>query len=112
MQKRPTIKDAAKLMQVSERRVYYARKLRRSGRADLIEAARRGEITLHAALRIAYPPPPKDGLRALLRAWRTATEEERGAFLQLIEIDQCDCFMTNSLPSMPARSGCWQDTIT
>ena len=87
LQKRPTIKEAAKLMQVSERQVYYARKLRRSGRADLIEAARRDEITLHAALRIAYPPPPKDGLRALLRAWRTATEEERGAFLQLIEID-------------------------
>lgn len=86
LQKGLTVKEAAKLMQVSERQVYYAQKLRRSGRADLIAAVQRGEITLHAALRQVYPPPPKDGLKALLRAWQGASEEERTHFRTFLDV--------------------------
>lgn len=42
-------------MNVSERLVYMARRLLRSGRDDLVEAVDRGEMTVHAALKAALP---------------------------------------------------------
>ena len=51
-----TVKQAARLMNVSERNVYNARKLRRSGRDDLVARVECGELSINAALKLAYPP--------------------------------------------------------
>jgi hypothetical protein len=51
-----------------ERNFYYCKKLRRSGRADLIGAVERGEMTTHAALKLltANLQSPRDRLVAEL----------------------------------------------
>ncbi len=54
-----TVKQAAQLMNVSERSVYYARKLARSGRQDLCGRVERGELRISAALKLAYPEEVK-----------------------------------------------------
>jgi hypothetical protein len=80
-----TVKQAAQLMNVSERLVYMAIALRRSGRQDLIESVERGELSINAALKIANGKPSanlqKDTYAALVRAWNRATEDEQGRFL-------------------------------
>jgi len=78
---RVTAKQAAAVMNVSERSVYMAGRLMGSGRADLVEAVEQGRMSLHAALREIDGPKPRDGLRELARAWAAATEEERETFL-------------------------------
>lgn len=50
-----SVKTAAKLMAVSERLVYMARKLIRTGRTDLVSAVERDDLTIHAACQIAKP---------------------------------------------------------
>ena len=88
LQSRMTIKQAAKLMNVSERGVYMAIELLGTDRDDLITAVKRGEIKLHAALVVAKPErygKAKNGLSALTRAWRSATEGERVTFLRQVE---------------------------
>ena len=42
-----TVREAAQLMNVSERAVYMARAIRATGRTGLIEACERGEMSLH-----------------------------------------------------------------
>jgi hypothetical protein len=79
-----TVKQAAQLMNVSERSVYLARKLARSGRADLCAAVERGELSMHAALQQIEPPRRKDTLKPLLLAWNAATQSEREAFLEAL----------------------------
>jgi hypothetical protein len=79
-----TVREAAKLYEVSERLIYLTRKLLRSGRDDLVQAVERGEITIHRALQILAGPRPKDGLTPLIRAWNSATEAERSAFIRLL----------------------------
>lgn len=80
-----TVAQAAKLMNVSERSVYMAKELLATGRDDLSAAVLSGTMSLLAALRIAKPekygPKRKDGLAVLRRAWATASENERDAFL-------------------------------
>ena len=49
-----TVKTTAKAMNVSERQVYLARRVLRSGRDDLIQAVERGEMTVAAALRVGW----------------------------------------------------------
>jgi len=76
-----TVKQAAELMNVSERQLYKSGKLLASGRQDLIEAVEFGKMTLHAAFSaLDATPPRKDGLKALVRAWNAATVEERVVF--------------------------------
>jgi hypothetical protein len=54
-----TVKDAAKLINVSERLAYMSRRVVRSGRLDLVDAITRGDMTIHAALRIIDGPKPQ-----------------------------------------------------
>jgi hypothetical protein len=82
LQKRPTIANLAKQAGISERQMFYTIQLRRSGRTDLIGAVARGEMTVHAALQQVYPKR-KDRFAALIRAWRSATDEERATFLMV-----------------------------
>jgi hypothetical protein len=80
-----TVKDAAKLMNVSERLVYMSRRVVRSGRLDLVDAITRGDVTTDAALRIIDgPKPPPDRYAALVRAWNAACEEDRRRLLDAI----------------------------
>lgn len=47
---RVTIAEAAKLMNVSVRSVERGRQLMRTGRQDLVDRCKRGEMSVHAAL--------------------------------------------------------------
>ena len=79
-----TVAQAARLMNVSERSVYSARKLLASGRDDLVAEVEAGRMSLHAALNLARPSKydeRKDGLKALRRSWQQATDGERASFL-------------------------------
>lgn len=81
-----TVKQAATVMNVSERAVYMARELR-ACRPDLGNKVMAGEMSLLAALKIAKPEKyakRKDGPAVLLAAWNKATEGERAAFLDAI----------------------------
>lgn len=85
---RITLEQAAEAMSVSVRSVKYARELRETGREDICAQVAAGNLSLRAALQIAKPekygPKPKDGLRALKKAWAAATPEERKTFLLTI----------------------------
>lgn len=71
-------------MNVSERSVYYAGRVLRSGRQDLFDACLRGEMSIHAALRIIDGPTPIDRYAALVRAWNQASVAECLRFLDVI----------------------------
>ena len=80
-------RDAAKMMNVSERMVYMALELQRSGRGDLIAAVEAGGMSLHRALGLAKPArygSRRDGCATLFRAWQAAAPAERAAFLRLV----------------------------
>ena len=77
------VMQAARLMNVSERSIYNARKLCRSGRDDLVARVECGELNIIADLKLAYPQQvkPKPGALALLvNAWFAASPEDREAF--------------------------------
>ncbi len=80
-----TVGEAAKLMSVSERMIYSARRVQRSGRQDLIDAIELNEMTIHAALTHIDGVKQIDRYAALSRAWNAANEDERGRFLAAIE---------------------------
>jgi hypothetical protein len=81
-------------MNVSERVVYMARELVRTGREDLILECEQGRMTVLGALKIAKPEkyrpkvtPVPNGTEvefALQAAWTRATNDERLAFLEWI----------------------------
>ena len=80
-----TVRDAVKLMNVSERLVYRSRRVMRSGRLDIVDAITRGDTTTHAVLRIIDGPKPQpDRYAALVRAWNAASEEDRRRLLDAI----------------------------
>ncbi|MDE2397506.1 MAG: hypothetical protein KGM91_18900 [Burkholderiales bacterium] len=76
-----TVKQAASIMNVSERGVYDARRLIRSARADLIAEVEAGRMSLNRALMLAGERALRSGLAALRNAWSRATPDERAAFL-------------------------------
>lgn len=85
LQPRLTVAQAAKLMNVSERAVYMARRIRRSGRCDLEAAIMAGTLSVLAAIRLLDGPKrAPDGLRAIAKAWANATQEERETFLETV----------------------------
>jgi hypothetical protein len=76
-----TVKQAAAAANVSERTVYMALKILRSGRTDLIGACERGEMSLHKALKIIDRVPDKTALDPLVITWRNASAADRRIFL-------------------------------
>ncbi len=80
---RLTIKQAAALMNVSERLVYMCKRIRRT-RPDLAAAVERGELSVNAATRIMDGTKPPDRFGALCRAWNRASESEQGRFLVIL----------------------------
>jgi len=82
-----TVKQAARVMNVSERSVYDAGKLIATGRTDLIEKVERGEMRLNRALILAgVRAKPKKG-NTLLNAWRKASESERNEFIDFLSMN-------------------------
>lgn len=79
-----TVRQAARVMSISERSVYSARRILRSGRIDLVEAVEQGRMSINAAIQILDGPRRVDGLAALARAWGAASEEERATFLEAV----------------------------
>ncbi len=72
------------------RNAYYLMLRLKHGRRDLYLRVLRGELSLFAAAIEAgfcrELPLHKRGLRALRAAWRRADQEERAAFLRLVEL--------------------------
>jgi hypothetical protein len=81
-----TVKQAARMMNVSERTVYTAKELLATGRDDLIEQVEAGKLKLFRALKLAkpekYAPASPDPARylALVKAWNACTDDERALF--------------------------------
>jgi hypothetical protein len=82
-----TVKDAARVMNVSVRSVYMARELLATNRSDLVAEIDAGRMTILGALKIAKPekyspkPKPDAGLKALRAAWERASASERDDFV-------------------------------
>ena len=82
-----TVKQFAEILNVSERGIYNARELVRTGRADLIDRVWAGEMSVRGALKLAkpekYTPKPVGEVRydALVKAWNACTEDQRAAFV-------------------------------
>ncbi len=77
-----TVKQAAKALNVSERCIYNARRLIRTGRTDLIAAVERGDMSLNKALVLTKEKKqPASAYQRLIRAWNACSEDEQGRFL-------------------------------
>lgn len=74
-----TVKQAARLMNVSERAVYMAAKVQRL-RPDLAEEIRAGRMSTNAALRIAEGKSKPTSWDRLVRAWNNASDDDRRRF--------------------------------
>ncbi len=79
-----SVAEAAKLMNVSERSVYMARKVQRSGRQDLIDAIEKGEISVNKAVSMLENKPKPTKYDRLVKAWGACSEEEKARFLVVI----------------------------
>jgi hypothetical protein len=82
-----TVKDAARLMNVSERMVYMARELLATGCEDLCEGVQQGRMSLLAAVKAAKPEKylktrSEQPLSRLKSEWQKASEAQRATFLQ------------------------------
>jgi hypothetical protein len=69
---------------VSERSMYTAISIRRSGRQDVIAAVERGEMSLHKASKIINATPGRTRLDRLVTAWRLASDGDRRRFIDWI----------------------------
>ena len=81
---RITVRQAAQIMNVSERTVFMARELMACARPDLARAVENGRLSLHAALAAVKPSKygkKPDRLTVLLKAWEAANKAEKSAFL-------------------------------
>ena len=76
-----TVKQAAKVMNVSERGIYNARRLIRTGRTDLIAAVDRGDMSVNKALVLAGGKQPASAYQRLIREWNACSEDEQVRFL-------------------------------
>lgn len=71
-----TVKEAARIMNVSERTVYMSRKIARL-RPDLVPAIEAGALTLNAAMAQIDERPKQTSWERLVKAWNAATEDDR-----------------------------------
>ncbi len=76
-----TVKQAAKALNVSERGIYDARRLIRTGRTDLVAAVKRGDMSVNKALVLAGEKQPVSAYQRLCRTWNACSEDEQGRFL-------------------------------
>lgn len=84
---RMTIRQAAQVMNVSERMVKMAIELMKTGRNDLFLAVEGGTMSMHRALKLAKPEKydkPQDRLKVFKSSWNRATEAERLLFLNWV----------------------------
>ncbi len=83
--KRKTVKDVAGQVQMSERNVYKWREIMRLGREDLLDRMNKGELSLHAAWKLARgkteTSSKKSTRDALREAFAAATLQEQGEFI-------------------------------
>jgi len=76
-----SVKQAAALYNVSERSIYMMRRLKRSGRDDLLTMVQSGEMALYKAVQIADGREPPTRIDKLFTAWRLCSPEDRETFL-------------------------------
>ena len=78
-----TVKQAAMLMNVSERTIYMARKIERL-RPDLGDAVMADTMSLNAAYIVATGKQKKGTRDRLLSAWNSATDDDRAWLLSQV----------------------------
>jgi hypothetical protein len=80
-----SVKEAARLMNVSVRSVHLARELQRC-RPDLADRCLAGELTLRQALRLAKPEKyaKRDKVEQWLAAWRAWSPDDQSRALQAL----------------------------
>jgi hypothetical protein len=81
LQPRLTVKQAAVMLNVSERLIYMAGKVQRL-RPDLGDKVMAGEMSLNEAHRIAIGKRRATSWDRLLTAWNSATDEDRARLLK------------------------------
>jgi len=79
-----SIRAKAKTAGLSERSLYYAREIMRSGREDLVAATQHGEMTIGAAIRELRGTAPPDRFNKLVSAWNRCSDDEQLRFLRLL----------------------------
>jgi hypothetical protein len=82
-----SVRQAARLMNVSERQVYKAGELFRIGREDLVTEVEAGRLALHAALKLAKPEKYRqepDPYLSLMKAFLSAPKDARYRFISLL----------------------------
>jgi hypothetical protein len=84
LQPRRSIRQLAAAAGVSERSMYTAIGIVRSGRQDIIAAVERGEMSLHKASKIVSCTPDRTRLDRLVTAWRLASDHAREQFLDWV----------------------------
>ena len=83
-QRRLTTRDAARLMNVSERMIYKIRQILRV-RPDSGPLMRNGSMNAHEAWRIAFAKPKPTSWDRLVKAFLNATPDEQGQFIAIID---------------------------
>ncbi len=95
-----TIKQIAADFNISERMLYEAMRLPRTGRDDLVARVEAGEISIHRALILAGVKKEKIRSRCgitLQQAWTQSTEKQRREF-----IDWLNALWKEHVASQPA----------
>jgi hypothetical protein len=72
----------------SERMIYYVKRVHRSGRQDLVDAVKRGEMTVHAAIRALDGPKQVNRYATLVKAWNAASGEDRRRLLTAVNLTE------------------------
>ncbi len=75
-----TVAEAAKIMNVSERTVYSARRIINSGRQDLITALEKGKISINKAVSMLENKPKPTKYDRLVVAWKACSDEDQSRF--------------------------------
>jgi hypothetical protein len=75
-----TIKQAAEVMNVSERMIYMARAVQRS-RPDLADKIAEGTMSMAEAYRLTTKKPKPTSYSRLVKAWNAASTQDQGRLL-------------------------------
>ena len=83
LQPRMTVKQAARLMNVSERMIYMVGAIQRRS-PHLGAELEAGRISVNEAYRLVTNKPKPTSWDRLLAAWNNSTEEDRGRLIRFI----------------------------
>jgi hypothetical protein len=101
LQKGLTVKQAAKLMNVSERMIYMARKVCACA-PELGDKILAGEMSMNEAYRLVTNKPKPTSWDRLVRVWNAASEDDHERFIVALHL------RLSNLPAPPSTSGSYR----